>query len=353
MMRHLHREEAAALVAAASAALAVAASAVLFLFAAVPAEAQVNPRDVPIASQPQQRFDGGQDIQPIFEGWTRNDDGSYLFHFGYLNRNYREQPHLPIGPDNYLSPGAEDRGQPTHFYPRTQRYQFAVPMPADTGPNPEDGIVWNVTANGSQQQAYGWLQPEWEIDEDTITSNMRTGFGRSREEMFANNAPEVAVSASATTVTVGEAVTLTAAITDDELPSELPPRRPRRRLPTLIPPDDLPKAPDNIQWYTRPSPPRNGLSLLWIVYRGPADADFEPSGYQRSFEEQELATEVDGVETEATSSGVPATHVDGDGRTSATFEATVTFDEPGTYTLRAWAADAMYLTPGDLTITVR
>ena len=39
-------------------------------------EAQINPRDVPIGTQPQQRFDGGQDVQPIFEGWTRNEDGS-------------------------------------------------------------------------------------------------------------------------------------------------------------------------------------------------------------------------------------------------------------------------------------
>ncbi len=353
MGRHLHREEAAVLVAAASAAFTVAAGAALVLATVGPAEAQVNPRDVPIVTQPQQRFDGGQDVQPIFEGWTLNEDGSYLFHFGYMNRNYREQPHVPIGPENYFSPGPEDRGQPTHFYPRTQRYQFTVPMPNGTGPNPEDGIVWNVTANGSLQQAYGWLQPEWEIDESTITSNMRTSFGRSLEQMFANIPPEVTVSAGATTVSVGEAVTLTAAITDDEFPTEQPPRPPRRRLPTLIPPDDLPKSPDNIQWYTRPRPPRNGLALLWIVYRGPAAADFEPSGYQRSFEEREADTEVDGVATEATSSDSPATHIDGDGWTSATFQTTVTFDEPGSYTLRAWAVDAMYLTPGDLTITVQ
>ena len=62
--------------------------------------AQINPRDVPIVAQPQQRFDRGQDVQPIFEGWTRNNDGSYLFHFGYLNRNYREQPSVEVGPDN-------------------------------------------------------------------------------------------------------------------------------------------------------------------------------------------------------------------------------------------------------------
>ena len=331
----------------------IAAAAAVTAASAVPAQAQVNPRDVPIVSQPQQRFDGGQDIQPIFEGWTRNDDGSYLFHFGYLNRNYREQPNIPVGPDNYFSPGAEDRGQPTYFYPRTQRYQFTAPMPADTGPNPEDGIVWTVTLHGSEQKAYGWLQPEWEIDENTITSNARTGFGRPVEQLFMNEPPRVEVSASVERVGVGQPLTLTAVIRDDALPTELPPRPPRKRLPTLTPPDGQPRAPDNVRWYRKPRPPRNGLSLQWIVHRGPAGGDFEPSGFQRSVAEREFEREVDGVLTEPTSPDDPPTHVAGDGWTSATFETTVTFDAPGTYTLRAWASDAMFLTPGDLTVTVR
>ena len=334
-------------------AMTAAVAAAVVVSAVSIAHAQVNPRDVPIVSQPQQRFDGGQDIQPIFEGWTRLDDGSYLFHFGYLNRNYREQPSIPVGPNNYVSPGAEDRGQPTHFYPRTQRYQFTAPMPADTGPNPEDGIIWTVTAHGSEQRAYGWLQPEWEIDENTITSNSRTGFGRPLEQLFANRPPEVEVSAGAETVGVGEALTLTAAIRDDELPTELPARPPRTRLPTLTPPEGTPPVPDNVRWYQKPRPPRNGLSLLWIVHRGPADGDFEPDGFQRSVEEKEFEREVDGAVTAPTSSDNPATHIDGDGWTSATFETTVTFDSPGTYTLRAWVSDAMFLTPGDLTVTVR
>ena len=85
------------------------------LLGAVGASAQVRSRDLPIVAQPQQRFDRGQDVQPIFEGWTREADGSYLFHFGYLNRNYREQPSIPIGPDNYFSPSDADRGQPAYF----------------------------------------------------------------------------------------------------------------------------------------------------------------------------------------------------------------------------------------------
>ena len=318
------------------------------------AEAQVNPRDLPIVNQPQQRFDGGQDVQPFFEGWYLNEDGSYLFHFGYLNRNYREQPSVEVGPENYFSPGDQDRGQPAHFYPRTQRYQFTVPMPADTGTSLGDGIAWRVTVNGSEQVAYGWLQPEWEIDESTITSNGRTGFGRSTESLFVNGAPEVEVSASATTVSVGQSVTLTAMLEDDALPEVLPSRPPRTRLPTLIPPDDLPEAPDNIRWYRRPNPPRNGLSVLWTVYRGPTVAEFEPSGYQRSYEEPEPEgeMELDGSVTESTSSDNPATHTAGDGFTSATFETTVTFEEPGTYTVRGWASDAMFITTGDVTITV-
>ena len=75
--------------------------------------AQINSRDLPVVAQPQQRFDAGQDVQPIFEGWTRVDGGGYLLHFGYLNRNHREQPTIPIGSDNHFSPGDADRGQPT------------------------------------------------------------------------------------------------------------------------------------------------------------------------------------------------------------------------------------------------
>ena len=315
--------------------------------------AQVNPRDVPIVTQPQQRFDSGQDVQPIFEGWTRADDGSYGFYFGYLNRNYREQPSVEIGSANYFSPGAADRGQPTHFYPRTQRYQFKVEMPDGTGTSIEDGIVWHLTVNGNEQFAYGWLQPEWEIDENTITSNLRSGFGRSVDQIYLNEYPVIAVSASATTVSVGHGVMLTAEITDDALPTELPPRKPRSRLPTLIPPDGQAKNPDNVRWYQKPRPPRNGLSVLWVVYRGPAGADIEPSGFQRSFEEQEVETEIDGAATTSTSTDTTPTHIAGDGFTSATFETTVTFDEPGLYTVRAWASDAMFQVPADLMIVVQ
>ena len=65
----------------------------------------------------QTKFNSGQNVQPVFEGWEKNPDGSFNLMFGYLNRNYVEQPHVSVGTQNFFSPGETDRGQPTHFYP--------------------------------------------------------------------------------------------------------------------------------------------------------------------------------------------------------------------------------------------
>src|SRR5690349_2458858 len=70
------------------------------------------------------KYNSGQDVQPIFEGWSRNPDGTFAMHFGYLNRNYVEEPSIPVGPANSIEPGGPDRGQPTYFYPRTNRNLF-------------------------------------------------------------------------------------------------------------------------------------------------------------------------------------------------------------------------------------
>src|SRR5512138_2259612 len=69
---------------------------------------------------PSTKFNSGQDIQPYFEGWIRNKDGSFDMVFGYLNRNWQEELPIPAGPDNMVEPGGPDRGQPTYFLPRRQ-----------------------------------------------------------------------------------------------------------------------------------------------------------------------------------------------------------------------------------------
>ena len=66
-----------------------------------------------IAAQTLHRF--GQSIQPIYEGFERNDDGTFTMWFGYLNRNYDETPNIEIGGSNafyicllYTSPSPRD-----------------------------------------------------------------------------------------------------------------------------------------------------------------------------------------------------------------------------------------------------
>ena len=295
------------------------------------AAAQVNPRDVPIVSQPQQRFNSGQDIQPIYEGWVGNDDGTFTFHLGYLNRNYREQPHVPVGPDNFFSPGSADQGQPTYFYPRTHRYQFTVTVPADWGSRQE--LVWELTHNGSTQYLYAWLQPEWEIDRKNIASILNLQRGRDNDQLYADVPPSVTIGTAQTTVTLPDTLVLTASVTDDGLPVELPERPPRVRDPTLQRPEGAPELPDNILQYSRPTPERNGLSVFWHVYRGPADVDFELVGDSDGYDKWEEG-------------------YGGDGRTSGTFTTTATFSQPGTYLLRATAADGMMLTSADVEVVV-
>ena len=293
--------------------------------------AQVNRRDVPVASQPQQRFNSGQDIQPIYEGWVRNADGTYTFHFGYLNRNYREQPHVEIGANNFLSPGPADQGQPTYFYPRTQRYQFSVTVPATWDLNQE--LNWELSHNGSTQYAYAWLQPEWEIDRQNIYSILNLQRGRSNDELLGDVAPEVEVKAAHAGVSLPGTAFLTAHVTDDGLPAELPDRARPVREPTLRRPDGAPDLPDNIPQYSKSMPERNGLSVYWHVYRGPADVDFDSVG------------DSDGFDRWREGYG-------GDGRTTGTFTTTATFSQPGTYLLRATASDGLLLTSADIEVVV-
>src|SRR5262245_30829254 len=108
------------------------------------------------------QFNSGQSVQPIFDGWTKNPDGSYELHFGYLNRNYVEHVHAPLGPDNMVEPGGPDRGQPTFFYPRFNHRMFSVTVPRDFGTKRE--IVWTLKTHGATLRAVAWLQPEWEIE---------------------------------------------------------------------------------------------------------------------------------------------------------------------------------------------
>src|SRR5256712_6936856 len=105
--------------------------------------------------------DSGQGVTAAFEGWFRNQDGSFNLLFGYYNRNQKEDLDIPVGPNNRIDPGGPDQGQPTHFLPGRQWGLFTVTVPADFGTNK---LTWTLISNGQTLAIPGSLNPLWEIN---------------------------------------------------------------------------------------------------------------------------------------------------------------------------------------------
>ena len=103
----------------------------------------------------------GQTITPVFEGWYKNPDGTYSISFGYFNRNGTEVVEVPIGPNNNVSPGDANQGQPASFAPRRHWGVFAVTVPADFG---EKKVTWTISFRGETYAIAGSLRQQWEID---------------------------------------------------------------------------------------------------------------------------------------------------------------------------------------------
>ena len=162
----------------------------------------------------------------MFEGWEKNPDGSFTFVFGYLNRNYEEEPEIPIGPGNGFSPGPADRGQPTHFYTRRQQFMFKVRVPADFG---TQELIWTLTRNGRTEKAVAHLALEWELTEIVYSQN-RDGLARDSVTALPNKAPTITADGAAkiTAATAGApTITLSVSASDDGVPKPPDPQRGR------------------------------------------------------------------------------------------------------------------------------
>jgi len=267
------------------------------------------------------KFNSGQSLQPAYEGWTRNPDGSRSMWFGYMNRNWEETPDVPAGPNNGFGASSEDLGQPTHFLPRRQAFVFKVNVPADW-PVDRD-LVWTVTVNGTALKAYGSLWPVWEIDEQTMSANNGGRTARTFGEPV-NKPPTILSEMPAQKATVGQPLTLVLPVRDDGNPTPETRARgtggPRSRGtpgPDAGPPDPFAEA------------PRGQFRVKWVQYRGAGKAKIAPS--------------------ESTVLGADGRPNLIEGKSSTK----VTFDKPGTYTLRAYAldGDAFFVTQ-DVTVTV-
>ena len=254
------------------------------------------------------RYHSGQNVQPVFEGWEQNPDGTFNLVFGYLNRNYEEEPYVPVGASNSFSPGAADRGQPTHFFPRRQNFVFTVQVPADFG---DEDLVWTVTHNGRTDAAYGSLWPVWEIDESVVRANRGMGISGAYID---NSPPRIEIaSETETTVTLPDSVTLRVLAADDGIPGpnlEAAERRGDRRGR---------QGPDTQNWVNPRAAVATGLAVTWLHHRGPGTVTFEPILIQAS---------------------------DGEAVTTASFS------EPGTYVLRAIADDTVLTASAAITVTV-
>ncbi len=263
------------------------------------------------------RFNSGQSIVPVYEGWERVPDGSFNMVFGYMNRNHVQQVRLPVGPQNNFEPGPPDRGQPEYFYPRENHFLFKVSVPNDWDRKKE--LVWTLTANGKTEVARATLLDIWEIDRKVEISNSGGGTAVSNA-LIASDHPPVVTIAPAPPAKAGVPVTLTADVRDDGIPPADMKKRPPRELEPALKNVGLP-SPVNVPLPQRPRVPQGGgLSVYWFVYRGPAAVTFEPEGYAKITEGK------------------------------ATVKAT--FTQPGTYVIRAFAHDGLLRTPADVVVNV-
>jgi hypothetical protein len=274
-----------------------------------------------------QTYHRGQHIEPAYEGWEQNDDGTYNFLFGYHNENWEEELNIPVGENNFFSPGDADRSQPTRFLPRRNRFTFKVQVPADWG---DKELAWTVRSpNGETRVAYATLAKDYIVDSVVIASETGSlGAGTSTPESRANTPPVVTILGdNVRNVRVGEPLLLRASVEDDGLP------KPRGDATAAAFGSVGVGAAAELRRFQRP-PARitvgktNGLFLSWNIYRGEGNAEFFPPQIKPWEDTRASANSPWGAYW--TPPPVPEDGI---------YETTVTFDQPGTYILWGRADD--------------
>jgi len=228
--------------------------------------------------------DSGQSITAAFEGWFPNADGTFSILLGYMNRNAKQEPDIPVGPENSIEPGGPDQGQPTHFLTGRQWGVFTVTVPKDFG---SKKITWTITANGLATQIPASLAPLWELAPfKDANGNTPPWIGFDPSGPFVNGpkGQQKSLTASA-----GSPMPLTAWVADDA---------------SVIPGANAPRTP--------------AVTLSWSKYRGRGSVKF--------------ANELPSAESAEFSA--PAQTV-----FHAKASTTATFSEPGDYVLRLQAND--------------
>jgi hypothetical protein len=155
----------------------------------------------------------GQTVTPAFEGWYRNPDGTFSLSFGYFNRNSREVIEVPVGANNFFTPGPADRGQPAHFEPRRHWGVFAVVVPRALALG--EKVTWTLVVRGDTVRIPGHMRPNWQID----ALEGEAGSNRPPLVRFTADGPDGAgpggITGPTLTAKAGTAVELNVWVTDD------------------------------------------------------------------------------------------------------------------------------------------
>ena len=305
-------------------------------------------------------YNSGQNVAPGYEGWEEEPDGSKYFLFGYMNRNWEEELDVPVGPANGFSgPGniPADMGQPTRFLPRRNRFVFRVKVPPNF--TAKDELVWTLTTNGVTEKAYASLREDYKVDDVVKASETGAlGAGSSSPEVRANKQPVVKIDGEKTrTAKVGQPLELSAVVTDDGIPKRRGSGSGSAAVsnsgssaaarPAGDPAAAAAVAQQRIQRAMMAPPTRItvgknvGLHLSWFVYRGPGKVTFSPDQI-KPWEDTRA-----GANSPWAPIWVPPT-LPADGR----IPVKVTFDEPGTYVIRALADDGALTGGESVTVTV-
>jgi hypothetical protein len=294
-------------------------------------------------AQAQLSYSKGQHIEPAYEGWEQNPDGSFSFIFGYMNLNWAEEIDLPVGEANSFSPGDADRNQPTHFLPRRNRFIFKVQVPADWG---DKELVWTLTANGVTKKAYASLKPDYVVDNMVIASeNGSLGAGTSSPESRANKPPELVIGdrkrKKEYTIAVGKPLKLRAQVKDDGIPKPIASSALRAAAAAKRFADGTPES--ALRAPTRVTVGKTvGLHLSWFVYRGDGPVTFDPPQVKIWEDTRASANSPWGPNW-----APPPIPEDG------WYEVNATFAEPGTYVLAARADDGGLYSDQYITVQVK
>jgi hypothetical protein len=301
----------------------------------------VLPLDQAAGAQTRFTYSRGQSVSPAYEGWWQNGDGSFTMFFGYMNSNWEEEFDVPVGAANNIEPGGPDQGQPTHFFPRRNLFLFTIRVPRDFG---DKELVWTLVTHGKTERAYASLKLDYFLNKQTIATEVGANRGGLGDELLRNEPPALRVEGDKhRSAKVGEPLTLVAWVTDDGIPSGA--RQPSSRGRGSGAGGREGSAGGRLVYtpptqQTVPATP-NGLWLSWIVYRGARRVAFVPEQVKTWQDTRAYANS-----PWSPPFVMPPAPQDGK------WVAQATFDEPGTYVLRAIASDGALFTSEDVTVSV-